>query len=148
VHSPEKFDFRWEENACWVCGPNFVLEEGRPIPLLSWPGSMSDIIATSVLSRADASYTVALVAHDLTSHFVALRAGVGICILPERLVPADLKVAEFHFLPKLPLVMAGIVVNEGLPETEAQKLLDAIIEVMPAGAPFGPEVSPPLSEAV
>jgi DNA-binding transcriptional LysR family regulator len=147
-NSAKKFDRRWDERMCWVCSPSFALGEAHPIPLLSWPGSLSDILATAALSQANISRAVVLVACDLTSHLAALRAGMGICILPERLVPADLKIAQFHFLPKLPLAMAGVVVNEGLPESEAQQLLDAIMEVMPAGAPFGPEVSAPLSKAV
>lgn len=133
---------------CWVCVPGFVLGEGQPIPLLSWPGSLSDTLATAALSRADSSYSVVLVAHDVSSHLAALRAGVGVCILPQRLVPPDLKIAEFYFLPPLPLAMSGVVVNEGIPEAEAQALRDAIAESMPAGASHGPDTRLLLPEAV
>jgi len=144
--STSKFDVRWDEKMCWVCAPNFVLGEGRPVPLLSWPGSLSDTLAIAALSRADTSHSIVFVAHDLTSHLVALRAGLGICILPQRIVPPQLKIAEFHFLPELPLAMSGVLVNEGLPEADAQLLRDAIGEVMRASATLGPEAGNRLPE--
>jgi DNA-binding transcriptional LysR family regulator len=142
-----KFDIQWDEEMCWVCAPNFVLGEARPIPLLSWPGSLSDTLATAALSRADTSHSVVFVAHDLTSHVVALRAGLGMCILPRRLVPPELKIAEFHFLPQLPFALSGVLVNEGIPEVEARLLRDAIGEVMRANAPLGPDPGYRLPEA-
>lgn len=143
-----RLDERWDERMCWVCSPSFALSEGRPVPLLSWPGSLSDTLATALLPKADIPYSVVLVACDLTSHIAALRGGLGICILPQRLMPPDLKMAEFHFLPQLPLATAGIYVNEGLPKEEAQLLREAIGEVMPTNAPLGPSAQYQLPEAV
>lgn len=133
---------------CWVCSPSFVLGEGRPIPFLSWPNSVSDVLAIEALDQAGATYAVVLVGSDLTTHFVAARAGIGVFIMPRRLVPLDLKVADFHYLPRLPSVASGIYVNEAISQSEARLLEDAIGDVMPPNAPFGPEAGYRLPEVV
>lgn len=138
---PSQLIERFDETMCWVCSDRFVLAEGRPIPLLSWPNSVSDALAIEALSQANASYSVVLVGHDLMTHFAAARAGLGVFLMPRRLVPADLRIAEFHYLPKLPPVDSGIFVNEAIPPAEAQLLRDAIADVMPPFAPSGPEAS-------
>jgi DNA-binding transcriptional LysR family regulator len=130
---------RWDEKMCWICSKNFVLTEARPIPLLSWPNSVSDALAVEALTQAGAPYSVVLVANDLMTHFAALRAGFGLLILPQRLVPPDLKVAEFHYLPTLPVTTSGVYLNEGIPRAEAELLTGAIGDVMPPNAHLGPE---------
>ena len=132
-------DDRWDERMCWVSSPGFVVGEGRPVPLLSWPNSLSDSLAIASLAQSDTSYIVALVAYDLTTHLSAMRAGLGVCALPQRLVPKDLRTAGLHFLPPLPLARSGVLVNEGLPQQEARLLREAIEEVMPPNAQYGPE---------
>ncbi len=136
----------WDEAMCWVSSPGFVVGEGRPVPLLSWPNSLSDKLAIASLSQSDTSYVIALVAYDLTTHLTALSAGLGVCALPQRLVPKNLRTADFHFLPPLPLARSGVYVNEGLPEHEARLLREAIDEVMPPNAPYGPEAQSRLLE--
>lgn len=132
-------DKRWDETMSWVCSPDFAVGEGRPVPLLSWPNSVSDRLAVAAFSGEDTPYTISLVAYDLTTHLSALRAGLGVCILPKRVIPNDLKVAAFHFLPPLPMAVSAIYLNEGLQQDEARCLLEAIAEVMPPNAPLGPE---------
>jgi DNA-binding transcriptional LysR family regulator len=132
-------DDRWDEKMCWVSSPAFVVGEGRPVPLLSWPNSLSDRFAVASLTQNDTSYTVVLIAYDLTTHLSAIRAGLGVCALPQRLVPKDLRTAGLHFLPPLLLARSGVLVNEGLPQQEARLLREAIEEVMPPNAQYGPE---------
>jgi DNA-binding transcriptional LysR family regulator len=130
---------RWEEKICWVCSRNFVLGGGRPVPLLSWPNSLSDALAIEALSEREIPYTVVLVANDLATHLAALRAGLGVCLLLQRLVPEDLKIASFHFLPPPSPAMSCVYLNEALPTNEARSLREAIEEVMPPNARLGPE---------
>lgn len=120
----------WEEPMAWVCSNSFVVGEGRPIPLLSWPKTVSDSLAVRSFSDAKATYAVAIVASDLTTHLVAARAGLGVFILPRRVVPPDLKIAEFHYLPRLPAKTSGVYVNESLSCGEARLLRDAIASAM------------------
>lgn len=142
-----RIDERWEERVCWVCSTDFVVGEGRPVPLLSWPGSVADQLAMDAFSGSDTPHIVSLVAKDLATHVAALRAGIGVSILPQRVVPADLKVAELHFLPPLPPLKSAILVNEGLQHDEASSLRGGIAEVMPPDAPLGPEAQVRLQQA-
>lgn len=136
-----QMDYRWEEEMCWVCSPHFVLGEGRPVPFLSWPNSIADLLAIEALTQIGVPYSVALVGTSVTTHLVAARAGLGVFIMPRRLVPPDLRSADFHFLPRLSSVASSIYVNEAIPPAEARLLRDVICDVMPPNAPFGPEVS-------
>jgi DNA-binding transcriptional LysR family regulator len=136
----------WDEKMCWVSSSGFVVGEGRPVPLLSWPNSLSDRLAIASLSESDTSYIVVLVAYDLTTHLSALRAGLGVCALPQRIVPKDLRTADHHCLPPLPIARSGVYVNEGLPQQEARLLREAIAEVMPPKAQYGPEAQGRLPE--
>lgn len=136
----------WDETMCWVSCPGFVVGEARPVPLLSWPNSLSDRLAIASLSQSDTPYTVVLVAYDLATLLSAIRAGIGVCVLPQRLVPKDLRTAEHHFLPPLPLARSSIYVNEGLPQQQAHLLREAIEEVMPPNAQYGPEARSRLLE--
>jgi DNA-binding transcriptional LysR family regulator len=102
---------RWSEPMCWVCAPGFSTSPGSSIPLQSWPYGVSDQLAIEALESAGLSYSIVFTASDLSAHLAALRSGVGYVVLPQRLVPPDLKVAREHFLPPLPPCRTGIYVN-------------------------------------
>jgi DNA-binding transcriptional LysR family regulator len=114
----------------WACSKGFVVGEGRPIPFLSWPKSVSDRVATKALADSNASYEVAVVASDLTTHLAAARAGLGVFAMPRRILPPDMKVADFHYLPRLPGTISGVCTNEAVPKAEASLLLGAIANAM------------------
>jgi len=102
---------RWSEAACWVCVPGFSTSPGSPIPLQSWPHGVSDRLAIEALEHAGLSYTIAFTASDFSAHLAAARSGIGYLVLPQRLIPSDLKIARDHFLPALPDCNVGIYVN-------------------------------------
>lgn len=110
---------RWSETMCWVCAPGFSTSPGAPIPLQSWPYGVSDQLAIEALENAGLSYSIVFTASDLSAHLAALRSGIGYVVLPQRLVPPDLKIAREHFLPALPLCQTGIYVNS---EKDTRKL--------------------------
>jgi DNA-binding transcriptional LysR family regulator len=130
VGSDDQLDDQWDEEMSWVCSSGFVLGEGRPIPLLSWPDSVSDSLLVAALSRAGASYSFVMVGSDLSTHLAAARAGIGLFTLPRRLVPADLRIADFHYLPRLPRARCGVSVNEAISPADADLLRDVIGDAM------------------
>jgi DNA-binding transcriptional LysR family regulator len=87
--------------------------------LQSWPHGISDRLAIAALENAGSSYSIVFAAADLSAHLAALRSGLGYMVLPQRLVPSDLKIAREYFLPALPPLDAGIYVNE---ERDSQQL--------------------------
>jgi DNA-binding transcriptional LysR family regulator len=112
---------RWSETMCWVCAPGFSTSPGSAIPLQSWPYGVSDQLAIEALEGAGLSYSIVFTATDLSAHFAALRSGVGYVVLPQRLVPPDLKIAREHFLPALAPCRTGIYINS---EKDTRKLRD------------------------
>ena len=111
----------WREPLCWVCAPDLTTSPGAPIPLQSWPHGSSDRHAIAALENAGLSYSIVFASADLSAHLAALRSGLGYTVLPQRLVPADLRIAREHFLPVLPPLEAGIYINE---ERNSQQLRD------------------------
>lgn len=118
---------RWSEQLCWCCARDFLLRPGSPIPLLSWPHGISDQAAIEALENAGLQYQIVFVASDLAGQLSALRSKMGYFVLPERVVPSDLKIAREHYLPSLPTYEAGIYVREGL---ESSKAVLAMAEIM------------------
>ena len=110
---------QWSEAMCWVCLPGFSTSPGSPIPLQSWPHGVSDQLAIEALEHAGLSYSIVFSASDFNAHLAAARSGLGYIVLPQRLVPSDLKIAREHFLPVLPTCKTGIYVNS---EKDTRKL--------------------------
>lgn len=119
--------YRWSEQLCWCCARDFLLRPGAPIPLLSWPHGISDQAAIEALENAGLQYLIVFVASDLAGQLAALHSKMGYFVLPERVVPSDLKIAREHYLPSLPPCEAGIYVREGL---ESSKAVLAMAEIM------------------
>ena len=138
VHTPELAG--WTERHVWVCAPDFVLSPGSPIPLLSWPNGISDRIAMEALEAAGLSCTVVFVATDLSVHLAAVRAGAGFFVLPERIVPADLKIAREFYLPELPKTEMGIYLREGLDPNKYLALAEALRDAV------GPDAESDISD--
>lgn len=126
-HLPAQPMYHWSEQLCWTCSRDFLLSPGAPIPLLSWPHGISDQAAIEALENAGMQYVVVFSASDLAGQLAALKSGLGYFVLPERVVPSNLKIAREHFLPKLPVCEAGIYVREGL---EGAKAALAVAEIM------------------
>lgn len=119
--------YRWSEQLCWCCARDFLLSPGAPVPLQSWPHGLSDTAAIEALESAGLQYLIVFVASDLAGQLSALRSKLGYFVLPERVVPSDLKIAREHYLPPLPSYEAGIYIREGL---ESSKAVLATAEVM------------------
>jgi DNA-binding transcriptional LysR family regulator len=112
---------QWQETICWVCGPGLSPSPGAPVPLQSWPHGISDRLAIEALENAGLSYSVVFAASDLSAHLAALRSGLGFAVLPQRVVPSDLRIAREHLLPALPSLEIGIYLNE---ERNSRQLRD------------------------
>jgi DNA-binding transcriptional LysR family regulator len=126
---------RWTEPMCWVCAPGFSISPGASIPLQSWPYGVSDQLAIESLENAGLSYSVVFTASDLSAHYAALKSGLGYVVLPQRLIPSDLKVAREHFLPALSPCDIGIYINS---ERDTRKLRNVATRMAEILRPRGP----------
>ena len=83
----------WWEDMYWVKSPALRLHRRRPVPIVSWPGSMSDRLVGEALGKAGIDYTVTFTASDLSTRLAAVAAGLGVMVLPERVLGMDVCVA-------------------------------------------------------
>jgi DNA-binding transcriptional LysR family regulator len=110
----------YEEPFVWVRSKNFVLRPGAPIPILTWFG---DDMMIRLLTRHGLQYRIAFDTSDHRARLAAVEAGLGVTVVPERLVPPYLTRAREYYLPKVPPVKALICLRSGLESDAASKLL-------------------------
>ena len=98
------------EEMVWVRSPQFVLSPGAPIPLLTWSGFVTHDLMIHALEKCGLIYRIAFSSPDYQSHIEAARRGLGITVLPKRLLPPTLMQAKEYYLPALtsPTLCLGV----------------------------------------
>ncbi len=104
----------WREEYIWVRSQNFVLSPGAPIPVVGWPGTVSDLPALSALERAGLAYRVVFTATDFQARANAVASGLGIMGIQRRQLRKPLVRATEYYLPPLQPVLAGICLRNGI----------------------------------
>ena len=85
----------------WMRSGDFVLSPGAPVPILKWPGQVTDEIMTSALESAGMSYRIAFSSPDHHATLAAARAGTGLMVLPADMPMPGLVQANEYYLPRL-----------------------------------------------
>lgn len=125
----------WTEKWVWVCAPDLILSPGAPIPIICTP---TDRYTIPVMEKAGRQFTVPVITPDLTSRRIAVMAGAGFMIVPERLIWDGVKVAGEHFLPQFPKTPAGIYLREGVEACRLSRAVGAFEAIVkPAAAEGG-----------
>jgi DNA-binding transcriptional LysR family regulator len=106
--------FEWQEPMHWTRSPRLVLSPKEPIPLVGWPGTLSERLATKLLSEAQMPYDIVFTGADHASRKAAVAAGLGLMLMVRRAMTPDMIVANEGFLPPAPTVKTGIYAREGL----------------------------------
>jgi DNA-binding transcriptional LysR family regulator len=122
----------WPEPVVWVRAPDFSLEEGAAVPLVSSPNLLPpDRIAMAVLEAANRRYEVVFTAFDTKARRAAAEAGLGYCPTPltAARAMAPLVIERPGVLPELPNVMKGIIAREDL-DTKALAPVIAAFEAV------------------
>jgi DNA-binding transcriptional LysR family regulator len=88
-----------DDEVTWVRAKDFTLSPGAPIPLLTWPGQILHELMVQALERKGMIYRIAFSSPDYHARVEAAKAGVGLTVLPKRLVPASLMAANEYYLP-------------------------------------------------
>jgi DNA-binding transcriptional LysR family regulator len=89
------------EDMTWVRSPDFTVSPGAPIPLLTWPGQITHDLMIQALEQKGMVYRIAFSAPDSHARIEAAEAGIGLTVLPTRVVPASLVAASDYYLPAL-----------------------------------------------
>ncbi|RYH67997.1 MAG: LysR family transcriptional regulator [Alcaligenaceae bacterium] len=88
-----------DDEVTWVRAKDFTLSPGAPVPLLTWPGQIMHELMVQALERKGMVYRIAFSSPDYHARIEAAKAGIGLTVLPKRLVPASLIVADEYYLP-------------------------------------------------
>jgi len=115
--------FSREEKLIWMSSRELVLSPGAPVPILSWPSSAYDQAIVESLEEVGQHYAIVFVASDLAAHIAAIRLGLGYFVFPERVAPSDFTMPRRPYLPKLPSLITGLYLREGLDERSALPLV-------------------------
>jgi DNA-binding transcriptional LysR family regulator len=85
----------------WARSSDFTLSPGAPIPLLTWPGQFTHDMMIQALEQKGMVYRLAFSSPDYHARIEAAKAGIGLLILPKRMIPAPLIAANEYYLPPL-----------------------------------------------
>lgn len=116
-------EFSWPEEIVWTRRSDFVISPGMPLPLVVWPGGYDELSVLEAVERAGCSYRVAYAGADLQSRISAVAAGMGLMVLPKRLLRPPLVAASDYYLPKLPPTNASANVRRGFEADDLDTLL-------------------------
>jgi len=119
----------WREKLVWACGSEReALLEEEALPLVCSPKPcVYRHRATSALDAAGRSWRVAYSCGSLAGNLAALRAGLGLAVLPRDMVPHDMLVVDEarHALPSLSDTEIALVTQQHL-SSPALRLRDYV----------------------
>lgn len=82
----------------WIGLDQTVLEPGDPVPVIVYPApSLSRKLALDALEDAGRTWRVTCTTKQISGVLAALRAGIGVAVMPSSLVPEDLKIITKRF---------------------------------------------------
>lgn len=127
----------WREALVWVAAARLVLSDAGPLPLVLAPAP--DIYRRNALAALDAAgrtWRIILTSPSLAGLQAAVRAGLGVTVLPREMVPPDLAVLgeAAHRLPALPETEIVLYRAPGIASPAATRLADHIVQSLEAAA--------------
>lgn len=92
----------WREPLVWVCGSRELPAEGVALPLVVSPDPcVYRKRAVEALERARRPWRIAYTCGSLAGSQAAVRAGLGVTVLPKEMAPAGLRIVDGDPLPSL-----------------------------------------------
>lgn len=119
----------WREPLVWVAAGHMVAEAAGPLPLVVSPRPcVYRKRATDALDAHGRAWRIAYTCGSLTGNHAAVRAGLGLTVLPKAMVPGDLTVLndEMSGLPALADTEIALIAAAQL-SPPAERLRDYII---------------------
>lgn len=82
----------------WVGLEQTSLEPGDPVPLIAYPSpSLSRKLAIDALESSGRTWRITCTTRQISGVLAALRAGIGVAVMPTSLVPEDLVIITRRF---------------------------------------------------
>jgi DNA-binding transcriptional LysR family regulator len=117
------------DSMVWVGQEKMTIEEGAPVPLIAYQGpSLSRQMAIEALEAAGRTWRITCNTRDVNGVLAAVRAGMGVAVFPQALIPADLvKVSNRFALPELGDVDYVLMANPAAAQDSVEALKSAIV---------------------
>lgn len=82
----------------WVGLEQTTLDSGTPVPLIAYPSpSLSRKLAIDALEAHGRTWRITCTTRQISGVLAAVRAGIGVAVMPSSLVPEDLKIITRRF---------------------------------------------------
>lgn len=91
------------DSMVWVSQEKTMIEQGEPVPLITYQGpSISRQMSIAALEEAGRTWRITCNTREVNGVLAAVRAGLGVAVFPQSLIPDDLVRANSAFdLPEL-----------------------------------------------
>lgn len=132
----------------WVGLDRTIVEPDRPVPLVAYQApSFSRTAALRALERAGRTWRITCNTKEVNGVIAATRAGLGIAVFPQSLVPSDLlQLSGQQGLPELGDVDIMLLTSPRAPREAADALTTAILNnagrTVPPAVPAQPPAKP------
>lgn len=121
------------QRLAWVAHPELQLDERAPIPFVVIHGVYpSTMWVFRLLEDEDRSWLITCTAEDWAGVHAALCAGLGVAVLPERLIPPGAQQVSADWLPGLPEIQYALVDH---PRTDRAWIRDLRVQARAALEP-------------
>ena len=113
----------------WVGHRGLELDPAQPVPLIAYPApALSRSYAIQALEQAGRTWRITCNVREVNGVVAAARAGIGVAVLAQSLIPADLvQVSPAHGLPELGDVDFTLVSNPTTATEPVEALTAAIL---------------------
>src|SRR4051794_13400952 len=117
------------ERLVWVAHKSLQLEPDHPVPLIVYQApSLSRSAAIRALEDAGRTWRITCNVREINGVLAALRAGIGVAVFPQSLIPADLvPVTNTFGLPLLGEVDFALLDNPRAAREPVDALVSAIV---------------------
>ncbi len=117
------------ERLVWAAHKSLQLDPAQPVPLIAYQApSLSRTVAIKALEDAGRTWRITCNVREINGVLAALRAGMGIAVLPQTMIPDDLvPVASAFELPMLGEVDFALLDNPRAAREPVEALISAIV---------------------
>ena len=117
------------DDLVWVGQEKTLVEPGMPVPLIAYQApSISRQSAIDALENAGRTWRITCNTREVNGMLAAVRAGIGIAVFPQSLIPDDLVTVGQRFgLPELGHVDFRLLSNPSAPAAPIEALTTAIM---------------------
>lgn len=122
----------WREPLVWVAADTEPLTQGGPLPLVVAPAPcVYRRRAIEALESHGLAWRTVYTSPSLAGQHAALRAGLGLTVLPREMVPRDLAIlGPEHDLPRLADTEIALISAPGHPSRAAERLRQFILDAL------------------